>query len=320
MIVARTPLRISLAGGGTDLPWYADKYGGLCVTAAIDKYVYVSLSRRYRGPSLIHYRDTETSYAVHDIKHPIIREVLREYPIPTPFELHTTADIDSNSGLGSSSAFTVCLLRAVAEVSKRSFSRIELAEKAYHIEHDILGSPIGRQDAYACALEGILSASYDANGAGPLYHQQTQDACNMVNNLLLFDTGVRRDANVCLGGQKKRAAENVMAMHAVKEDAHRLLDKWGEGYGETLRAHWARKRQLADGMTDSRIDEGVETCVANGAEGAKLVGAGGGGFILAYAPDNRECVIAAMTAKGFRHVPFRLDWGGLTVMLNTERT
>ena len=331
MIISRAPVRFSLGGGGTDLPSYSRQYGGYLVAAAIDKYVFVAANRRFYNTIRLAYSKTETVEHVDQIEHRIFREALRKTSIESGIELVSVADVPSNTGLGSSSTFTVALLNALHAYKQEFVSTEALAEEACNIEIDILKEPIGKQDQYISAYGGITAFTFHTDGSVHAERvpvkPEVQDELEM--NLLIFYSGIDRAASTVLTEQGKVITENkdgaVERMHKIKElgyETRRILVAGDvDAYGELLHEHWANKRKLASKMTDPVIDEHYDAARKAGAIGGKLMGAGGGGFFMFYArPADRRAVYEAMTSRGLRPLRFRFDFDGARIVANFHRS
>jgi D-glycero-alpha-D-manno-heptose-7-phosphate kinase len=319
VIFSRAPLRISLGGGGTDLPSYYVDHGGFLVSGAIDKYVYMLthtvFQRRYR----MKYTETEEVDEVSEIRHPILREALLGHWRGNPLEIASVADVPSGTGMGSSGAFAVCLLKALALARSTSITPATLAESACEIEIDILKEPVGKQDPYVAAYGGICSYTFNPDGTvdvEPL-ELSPETLRRLSENLLLFYTGGERAASTVLADQDERSRggdEQMLAnLHATKDMGRRscelLLSGDLESYAELMHAHWENKRKRSPGMTNGRIDDLYTLARRSGVIGGKLVGAGGGGFLLVYArqpSDTRQAMIAA----GAQELPFAFEFGG----------
>ena len=327
MIIARSPLRITLGGGGTDLPSYYREHEGFLVSAAIDKYVYVNVMRPFTSGIYLKYSQLEHVDQTVDVKHPIIREAIQMLGFKTPqVEIITLADIPAGTGLGSSGSFTTALLKALYAHRKRHLHQEELAELACHIEIDRLGEPIGKQDQYIAAVGGVTCFTFhkdDKVTAVPL--QVSMDTLfDLEDNLLLFFTGFSRSAGNILKDQNTRTRESDGAMlknlHYVKELGYRSKDALEAGnpglFGELMHEHWEHKKRRSAGMSNPKIDEWYQLGMSNGAVGGKLVGAGGGGFLMFYARD-RNKLRHAMAAAGLEEVRFRFDFEGTKVVLSS---
>ena len=299
MIISRAPVRFSLGGGGTDLPSYYEQFGGFLVSAAIDSYIYVTANKRFYDDIRLAYSETEIVPNVDSIRHRIFREALRMTGIDHGIELASVADLPSNSGLGSSSSFTVALLNALHTYKREFVSSKQLAEEACELEMVRLGEPIGKQDQYIAAYGNVTAFTFDKDGTVHVEPVPVRDEVldELQNNLLIMYSGIERPANVVLSEQGKRVKKadpaTLEGMHRIKEigrEVYRLLVEGNtDRYGELLHEHWMRKRKLASKMTDERIDDYYETARNAGAIGGKLMGAGGGGFFMFYArPENKR--------------------------------
>ena len=326
MIIARSPLRISLGGGGTDLPSYYRNYGGALISAAIDKYVYVTIMRPFTEGIFLKYSRLEHVGQVQEVHHPIIREALGMMELKTPqIEITTLADIPAGTGLGSSGSFTTALLKALYAHRRRLIHPAELAKMACEIEIDRLGEPVGKQDQYIAALGGITSFRFhedDEVEASPV-NIGVDTLFDFEDNLLLFFTGFSRSAGSILKDQDTRTQESDNEMlnnlHYVKElgvRSQKALEagKTGE-FGEIMHEHWEHKKRRSGGMSNPEINEWYESAKNNGAIGGKLVGAGGGGFLMFYAED-RSRLRKAMAHAGLEEVRFRFDFEGTKVLMS----
>ena len=326
MIIARSPLRVSLGGGGTDLPSYYREHEGFLLAAAIDKYVFVTVMRPFTPGVFLKYSNLEHVNQISEIKHPIIREVLAmgESEVPQ-VEITTLADIPSGTGLGSSGSFTTALIKAVYAHRRKLILPQDLAELACHVEIDRLQEPIGKQDQYIAAYGGLTCFTFhkdDRVTAEPLKISQ-ETIYDLEDHLLLFFTGFSRSAGGILKDQKVRTQKNdnemLKNLHYVKELGLRsrkeLESGNGEGFGKIMHEHWEHKKKRSGGMSNPKIDEWYELGMRNGAVGGKLVGAGGGGFLMFYAGD-RQRLRLAMARAGLREVRFRFDFEGTKIVLN----
>ena len=327
MIIARSPLRITLGGGGTDLPSYYRDHEGFLVSAAIDKYVYVNVMRPFTEGIYLKYSQLEHVEQIADVKHPIIREALQMLGFKTPqVEITTLADIPAGTGLGSSGSFTTALLKALYTHRKRHLHQEELAELACHIEIDRLGEPIGKQDQYIAALGGVTCFTFHKDNkvtAEPLGICMAT-MFDLEDNLLLFFTGFSRSASNILKDQKVKSQQNDTNMlnnlHYVKDLGYRSRNALVEGktelFGELMHEHWEHKKRRSGGMSNPQIDEWYELGMKNGAVGGKLVGAGGGGFLMYMARD-RNKLRHAMVHAGLEEVRFKFDFEGTKVVLSS---
>lgn len=327
MIIARSPLRITLGGGGTDLPSYYRDHEGFLVSAAIDKYVYVNVMRPFAKGIYLKYSQLEHVEQITDIKHPIIREALQMLGFKTPqVEITTLADIPAGTGLGSSGSFTTALLKALYTHRKRHLHQNELAELACHIEIDLLGEPIGKQDQYIAAIGGVTCFTFhkdDKVTATPLGISM-DTMFDLEDNLLLFFTGFSRSASDILKEQKTKSQQNDTEMlknlHDVKDLGYRsrdaLMDGKTELFGELMHEQWEHKKRRSGGMSNPTIDKWYELGMKSGAIGGKLVGAGGGGFLMFLASD-RSKLRHAMAGAGLEEVRFKFDFEGTKVMISS---
>ena len=324
MIITRSPLRITLGGGGTDLPSYYREFGGFVISAAIDKYVYVTVIRPFIQKIILKYSKFEDVQTVDEVRHPIIREAIRMLDFKTPqLEITALADIPAGTGLGSSGSFTTALLKALYAHRRRLLHPDELARLACEIEIDRLGEPVGKQDQYIAAYGGITCFRFlpnDGVEAWPL--QISMDTLfDLEDNLLLFFTGFSRSAGSILMDQKERSEHHDRTMldnlHYVKELGLRSQEALESGdlvkLGELMHEHWEHKKQRSSGMSSPQINEWYELGRANGAIGGKLVGAGGGGFLMFYAEDKKP-LRRAMAQAGLEEVRFRFDFDGTKVI------
>jgi D-glycero-alpha-D-manno-heptose-7-phosphate kinase len=326
MIIARSPLRISLGGGGTDLPSYYKQFGGVLIAAAIDKYVYVTVNRPFSNGISLKYSTIENVNEIEEITHPIIREALKILNLGTPqIEISSIADIPAGTGLGSSGSFTTALLKAVHSYYRKTIHSNELAELACLIELEKLNEPIGKQDQYIAAYGGISEFIFEKNGnvkVTPLALSMNT-IHDLEDNLLLFFTGISRSASKILNDQNLRSlqTENIIIenLHLTKELGIRsksaLILGETEKFGQIMNEHWEHKRARSAGISNNFIDEAYKQAMQNGALGGKLVGAGGGGFLMFYAND-REKLRTEMSKIGLREVRFRFDFEGTKVIFS----
>ncbi len=327
MIIARSPLRITLGGGGTDLPSYYRDHDGFLVSAAIDKYVYVTIMRPFSEGIYLKYSQLEQVPRTDEVKHPIIREALHILDFKTPqVEITTLADIPAGTGLGSSGSFTTALLKALYTHRKRHIHQEELAALACHIEIDRLGEPIGKQDQYIAAFGGITCFEFrrdDTVATSPLKINM-ETMFDLEDNLLLFFTGFSRSAGGILKEQHVRSqsqdSEMINNLHYVKELGLRSKAALEQGdsrlFGELMHEHWEHKKKRSGGMSNRDIDNWYELGMRNGAVGGKLVGAGGGGFLMFYASDRNQ-LRRAMAGAGLEEVRFRFDFEGTKVVMSS---
>lgn len=319
VIFSRAPLRISLGGGGTDLPSYYREHGGFFVSGAIDKYVYMLthtvFQRRYR----MKYSEMEEVDEISEIRHPILRETLLRHWRGNPLEIASVADVPAGTGMGSSGAYTVCLLKGLAHARRTSITPGALAEGACEIEMDVLEEPVGKQDPYVAAHGGICAYTIDRGGGVEVRPLELgADVLRRLRDqLLLFYTGEARSASKVLADQDERSKagdqEMIENLHRTKELGRRsceLLESGDlDGYAELMHEHWEHKRRRSPGMANEHIDRLYMLARRSGVIGGKLVGAGGGGFLLVYCPrpeDTRQ----AMAAAGASELAFDFEFDG----------
>lgn len=324
MIITRSPLRISLGGGGTDLPSYYREHSGFLIAAAIDKYVYINVHRRFVDGFLLKYSSLEEAATIDEIKHPIIREALKLVDVQARnLEITSMADIPAGTGLGSSGSFTTALLKAFHALKKNLVHPAELAEQACRIELEKLGEPIGKQDQYIAAFGGITCFQFLPDGrveAAPLQISE-ETLFNLEDNLLLFFTGYSRAASAILKEQddKSKQADKAMIgnLHFVKELGKRSQQALEKGeleeFARLMDLHWQRKKERSQGMSNADINAWYDCAMANGALGGKLIGAGGGGFLMFYAGDKVK-LRHAMRKEGLNEVRFRFDFEGAKIL------
>lgn len=324
MIITRSPSRISLGGGGTDLPSYYRQHGGFVISAAIDKYVYITLHDTFFEEGIIKYSQTEHVRRTEEIRHPLIREALLLAGVPAAgLEIASMSDIPAGTGLGSSGSFTTALLHALHTHKKTIVPKQELAEQACHIEIDLAQEPVGKQDQYIAAFGGITCFEFlpdDRVQVSPL-QMSSEALSNLEDNLLLFFTGYTRSASQILADQDQRTRSMDQSMidnlHFVKELGYQGRGALESGnlrqFAEIMHVHWEHKKKRSGAMSNNSIDEYYELARANGALGGKLIGAGGGGFLMFYTEDKTR-LRRAMLAAGLREVRFRFDFQGTTVV------
>ena len=324
MIITRSPLRISLGGGGTDLPSYYREHGGFLIAAAIDKYIYINVHRRFVDGFLLKYSRLEEAATIEEIKHPIIREALRLAGVEERnLEITSMADIPAGTGLGSSGSFTTALLKALHALRKNLVHPAELAEQACHIELEKLREPIGKQDQYIAAYGGITCFKFMPDGRVEAWPLKISDETlyNLEDNLLLFFTGYARSASTILKEQddKSKQAEKAMVenLHFVKElgqqsQAALESDNLPE-FARLMDVHWQRKKERSQSMSNQDINAWYDCAMANGALGGKIIGAGGGGFLMFYAKDKAR-LRHAMRERGLKEVRFRFDFEGTKIL------
>jgi len=356
MIVVRTPFRLPLGGGGTDLPSYYKRYEGFIVTAAINKYMFINLNEPAIVDKIkINYSKTEIVRLneVDKIQHEIVRESLNYLEIKRPIEISSMADLSAGTGMGSSSSYTVGLLRALNAMLRRYITVQELAEEACKIEIDLIGKPIGKQDQYAAAFGGIVQLEIDEIGNVKVTPLQLDHEIiyELENRLMMFYTNIERDANEILGEQSSkikieagkggrgeagtgRAGDlekggrgedekinTVEAMHKIKAIGYEVKDALLKGdvcaFGKLLHEHWLTKKQVSTKMSNSDIDAWYELAMANGAMGGKVMGAGGGGFMIFCVEEGkRRHLRKTLESAGLRYMDFNFDWEGSKTLVN----
>ena len=324
MIIARSPLRISLGGGGTDLPSYYREHEGFLIAAAIDKYVYVTINRPFNEGIYLKYSEIEHVKTVDEVSHNIIREALKLENLNTPqVEISSIADLPSGTGLGSSGSFTTALLKALYAYRHRHINPEELAELACAIEIDRLKEPIGKQDQYIASVGGITCFAFHKDNSvtfAPLKISR-ETFHKLEDNLLLFFTGFSRSASEILKDQHIKSQKNDVDMlnnlHFVKEIGYLSKDALESGntdkFGELMHQHWEHKKKRSGGMSNQDIDTWYETALKNGAIGGKVVGAGGGGFLMFMAHDAAK-LRSAMKKSDLQEVRFKFDFEGAKVI------
>ena len=326
MIIARSPLRISLGGGGTDLPSYYRDHGGFLIAAAIDRYVYITLHDTFVEDLIIKYSQMERVKSVADVVHPIIREALKLTETAASYlELTSMSDIPAGTGLGSSGSFTSALLHALHTYHRRLVPKHELAEAACHIEIDVLGEPIGKQDQYIAAFGGVTAFTFSQDDRVTVAPVRTSNEtlANLEDNLVLFFTGYTRSASAILKDQDVRTKSNDAKMidnlHRVKEIGYRSLGAFESGnlheFAALMHEHWMLKRGRTVGMGNDDIDRWYATALEHGALGGKVIGAGGGGFLMFYTEEKTK-LRHAMREAGLTEVRFKFDFAGTTTVVS----
>lgn len=324
MIVTRSPLRISLGGGGTDLPSYYREQEGFLIAAAITKYVYITVHDIFVDQLIVKYADMEKVNSLDELIHPIVREAIIASGVrQNALEITSMADIPAGTGLGSSGSFTTALLQALYSHEKKIITTGELAELACHIEIDRLGEPIGKQDQYIAAYGGITCFEFNKDDSVNVYPLPLEEETryNLEDNLIMFFTGFTRSASKILQDQDKKTKshnpEMLKNLDYVKDLGHRSRDALVDGnlhqFGTLMHEHWEHKKKRSKGMSNPEIDEWYAHALANGAIGGKVIGAGGGGFLLFYTEEKQK-LRHAMREKGLREVRFQFDFEGTKVV------
>jgi len=326
MIIARTPVRISLGGGGTDLASYYCKYGGFLIAAAIDKYIFITVNRRFEDSIRLSYSKTEIVDKVEEIQHPIVREALKLLGYDGSLEITTIADVPANTGLGTSSSFTVGLLNALHTYKRESITAKALAEEACKIEIDILGEPVGKQDQYMAAFGGITCLTFAKNGEVTVTPLNISPDIieELERHIMLFYTGIRRNSADVLSGQNnasqrddKKVIENLHKIKEIGEEAKIALESGNvHRFGELLHTHWQSKKNLSHKVSRPEIDRWYALARQNGALGGKIMGAGGGGFFMFYVEGGKGKLRQVMRGEGLREMRFKFDLEGSKVLVN----
>jgi D-glycero-alpha-D-manno-heptose-7-phosphate kinase len=323
MIIVRAPLRLSVGGGGSDLPSYYERFGSFFISAAIDKYIYIGINKIFTNEYNIRYSLQERVTDPDQIQHPIVREAVKRHQLG-PLEIVSLADIPAGTGLGSSGAFTVGLLRAIYAYKRELVTASSLAEEACHIEMDLLGEPVGKQDQYIAAFGGLTCFEIDQGGqvtVSPLVIK-SESLHDLEDHLVLFFTNYSRTASVLLSDQKAKLQTSnddmIKNLHFVvelgKEIKKALIAGDNRAFASLMHEHWLHKRKRSSGMSNDNINRWYDAAMSNGALGGKLVGAGGGGFLMFYAQD-KAGVRHAMREAGLEEVRFRFDFEGTKVLV-----
>jgi D-glycero-alpha-D-manno-heptose-7-phosphate kinase len=324
MIITRSPLRISLGGGGTDLPSYYQEHTGFLIAAAIDRHVHIVINRSILPEMILKYAQTERVTEVSQIQHPLVREAMNLVGMPAHgLEIAAMADIPAGTGLGSSGSFCTALLRGLHALHNGNPSAAEIAEQACHIEIDRLHEPVGKQDQYIAAVGGVTCFRFNPDGHVEYWPLRTSSETlrRLESNLVLYFTGYTRSASAVLREQdtKTKAADSSMIenLHFIKDIGLKSKEalEGGDlhGFAELMNVHWRWKKKRSGNMSNSRIDEWYELGLKHGGRGGKLIGAGGGGFLMFYT-DDAEQLNSAMTEAGLQNVPFRFDFEGTRVV------
>jgi D-glycero-alpha-D-manno-heptose-7-phosphate kinase len=324
MIIAKAPLRITLGGGGTDLRSYYAKHGGFWISAAIDRYVYISIHDIFIDQIILKYSELEKVKNVSEIRHNILREALKLLGVETRIEISSFADIPEGTGLGSSGSFTVALLKGLHAYKHRHVMARDLAEEACKIEIDVLGRPVGKQDQYIAAFGGITCFTANPDGSidvAPL-NVPREALWTLEENTLYFFTGFSRQASDILKDQNERSKKDDAAMienlHGVKELGYRskeILERGDlQAFGALMNEQWEAKVRRSPNTVNADIARWFRTARENGALGGKLIGAGGGGFLM-FLCDDKLRLRRAMKNEGLEEVRFRFDYEGATTVV-----
>lgn len=332
MIITRTPFRITLGGGGTDLPSYYSQYGGFVFSVTIDKYMYINLNTPIVDDLIrIKYSKYEECTSVDEIQHELAREALRLIEIKNSVEIQSMADIPAGTGLGSSGCYLVGLLNALHTYKSVNVSQQELAEEACFIEINVLKHPVGKQDQYTASFGGFVILNIDKNGTVKVERPPISEDIvdELESSLLVYYTHTSRSAINILKGQSKatqdksseKHKEVVDSLHAIKEIGYKTYEAIVSGnldeFGRLMDVHWQTKKKLSGQISNSLIDDIYQIGKENGAIGGKVLGAGGGGFIIFYCPKKNQIELSsAMTKCRLRRMRFRFDFDGSKVMVN----
>jgi D-glycero-alpha-D-manno-heptose-7-phosphate kinase len=329
MILSRAPTRITLGGGGTDLQSYYAKHGGFLIAGSINKYCNILINKRFYDDIRLSYSQVEIKDSVAEVEHRIFRAALEFTGVDKGIELHSTADIPAGCGLGSSSSFTVALLNALHAYKREFVTQQQLAEEACHIEIDVLGEPIGKQDQYMAALGGLVCLTFAKNGevnVEPL-RIPPEMLDQLESNTLLFFTGSERSASEILAEQNAKSKmddpDMINNLHRAKEiglETRKCLEAGQiKHFGELLHVHWENKKKRSTKMTNPFLDECYEVARQNGALGGKLIGAGGSGFFMFYCNNvdsQKPRLVEAMQKMGLRWERFQFEFEGAKILVN----
>jgi D-glycero-alpha-D-manno-heptose-7-phosphate kinase len=327
MIITRTPFRLTLGGGGTDLPSFYQQHGGFVLAVGIDKYMFINVNTPIVDDKIrVRYSKSELVDHVNQVEHTLAREAMKAYGLTKGVEIVSVADIPAGTGLGSSSCYLVGLLNGLRALMQQPVPPQDLAEEACHIELNILKKPIGKQDQYMAAFGGLTSLTIDPDGA--VLVQRLPVTADLVetleNNLLLFYTHGTRDATEILarqdGATRRKDGNVVGSLKEIRDIGLEIRDEIVRGnlrrFGELMDIHWQTKRRLSHGITNPQIDAWYELARRNGAIGGKISGAGGGGFLMLYCEDEKRRLREAMRDAGLRELNFRFEFEGSKVVLD----
>ncbi|MDG6929057.1 MAG: galactokinase [Nitrososphaerota archaeon] len=326
MIITRTPFRLTLGGGGTDLPSYYSKYGGYVVTTAVNKHMYIVVQRMFEDKIRVSYSRTEIVGSRDEIQHPFVREALAFLKLSKNLEIVSVADVPARTGLGSSGSFGVGLLHALHIWKDDPIYPKKMAEETCRIQMEILKEDEGKQDPYIAAVGGIIAMDIEKSGkVGVTKIGLGQDALHeLQNSLLFFYTGLKRDSSYVLKEQQRSIgrdeAKVVESMHRIKEIGHEVrkaLEKGDvEEFGRLQHEHWLAKRNVSSTVTSAQIDRWYRLGLENGAVGGKLIGAGGGGFLMFCCANGRDRLRKCMAAEGLKEIPFGIATEGTKAIVN----
>lgn len=327
MIITRAPFRIPLGGGGTDLPSYYSRYGGKLISVAIDKYIVTTLNRPVTDNLIrLKYSISETVKSPQRIKHDLIREALKLTGITNGVELSFIADIPAGTGMGSSGTFLVSMLKALHAFKKEEVTASYIANEACHIEIDKLRNPVGKQDQYIAAVGGITQLTIDKKGYVEIVQPTIAQSAieDLEDSLLLFFTDIQRSSKEVLALQNKSTQNGdkkvLESLHFIKEIGEEITNclKKGDvsGFGKLLNTHWEYKQRLSGKVSSDKINRWYQKGIDAGALGGKLIGAGGGGFLLFCCPGDKNALRLIMEKEGLKEVFFHFDFDGTKVLVN----
>ncbi len=323
-IISRTPFRLPMGGGGSDLPAYYKEYGGFFLSAAINKYMSIAIHRRFGKGLRVAYSKTEIVNDATEVEHPMVREALKKTGVKQGIEIMSFADIPASTGLGSSGSFAVGLLKGLYAVKREYRSPAELAEEACHISINILKESSGKQDEYVASLGGIKAYTISKSGTveSKDLNISPSTIADLESNIMLFYTGLTRSSSSVEAKKQEniKSGSAVEQMHRIKQigmESKKALEKGDlNRFGELLHEHWLEKRKLTDNITNSSIDRYVDVARENGALGEKILGAGGGGFLMVYAENNHKRIRLAMERLGLPEYRIRFDFEGSKIVYN----
>ncbi|TRZ41769.1 galactokinase [bacterium] len=328
MIIAQSPLRISFGGGGTDLPSYYREFGGFLIAAAISKHVYVSIQRAFNPGCLLRYSQIEHVHRIEEIRHPIIREALKLLNVDINYlEITSFADLPAGTGLGSSGSFGTALLKGLHRHARKVITTEDLAKMACHIELDILKEPIGKQDQYAAAFGGLNCYTFNKDDSVTVIPLDisSETLRHLNERLILFSTGISRGASDILKTQDRQTKEHQKEMvdnlHFVKQigfDSRKALESGDlDAFGRLLDLHWRYKKQRSNIISSEKINHWYSLAMKNGALGGKLIGAGGGGFLMFYTQDPTH-LRNIMMAEGDENLAYGFTYEGTKLLDGAE--
>ena len=326
MIISKTPLRLTLGGGGTDLPSYCSMHGGFVVTSALKRYVYLLVKPKFENKIRVSYSATEIVNSANELSHPVVREALKMLEMNCPIEIVSVADMPAETGLGSSGSFTVGLLHALHAFKDEYLSRQKLAEESSHLEMEILKEPCGVQDPYIAAFGNFICLDIGKNGNVTVSPLRISDDTvhDLEDNLMFFYTGIKRRASSVLSTQSKsienKNPRSLDAMHRIKEIGYEIKQTLERGdlseFGKLQHEHWTAKKSTSSNVSNNVIDKWYARALKNGASGGKILGAGGGGFLMLYCENGKSKVRKAMTENGLREVRFGFESDGSKITMN----